>query len=73
MQIAAGQTVAAGDSGEAVFNQIPNGNGTFTVTAGAGNSGTGTVGASSVADPAAYTGGSYSINFTAPGTYQVVE
>ncbi len=35
VQIAAGQTVSAGDNGEVVFNQIKTGNGTFSVTANA--------------------------------------
>jgi flagellar hook-associated protein 3 FlgL len=73
IQIAAGQTVADGDSGDAVFNQIKTGNGTFTVTANSANTGSGIIGATTVSDPAAYDGGTYSINFTAPGTYQVLE
>jgi flagellar hook-associated protein 3 FlgL len=74
VQIAAGQTVAAGDSGDVVFNQIKTGNGTFTVTANAANSGSGIVGATTVTNPTAYNGGTYSINFTAPpGTYQVLQ
>jgi len=73
IQIAAGQTVADGDNGETVFNQIKTGNGTFTVSANAGNAGSGIVGATTVTNPVAYDGGTYSINFTAPGTYQVME
>jgi len=73
IQIAAGQTVADGDNGDAVFNQIKTGNGTFTVSADPGNSGSGIVGATTVSNPAAYDGGTYSINFTAPGAYQVTE
>lgn len=72
VQIAAGQTVASGDSGDAVFNQIKTGNGTFTVTANAANTGSGLIGATTVSNPTLYTGGSYSINFTAANTYQVV-
>jgi flagellar hook-associated protein 3 FlgL len=72
VQIAAGQTVASGDNGDAVFNQIKTGNGTFTVTANAANTGSGLIGATTVSNPTLYTGGSYSINFTAPDTYQVV-
>jgi flagellar hook-associated protein 3 FlgL len=72
VQIAPGQNVVVGDSGDLVFNQVKTGNGTFAVTAAAGNTGTGVVGATTVSDPAAYTGGTFSINFTAPGTYQVV-
>jgi flagellar hook-associated protein 3 FlgL len=73
IQIAAGQTVADGDNGNTVFNQIKTGNGTFTVSANTGNSGSGIIGATTVTNPAAYDGGTYSINFTAPGTYNVME
>lgn len=73
VQVAAGQTVATGDNGNFVFNQIKTGNGTYTVTPAAGNTGAGVLGATTVADPAAYAGGSYSINFTAPSTYQVLD
>jgi flagellar hook-associated protein 3 FlgL len=73
VQIAAGQTVADGDNGNAVFNQIKTGNGTFAVSANAANTGAGIVGATTVSNPAAYDGGTYSINFTAPDTYQVLE
>jgi len=71
VQIAPGQTIPTGDNGNTVFNQIKTGNGTFVVTPGAVNTGTGVVGASTVANPAAYTGGSYSISFTTPTTYSV--
>jgi flagellar hook-associated protein 3 FlgL len=73
VQIAAGQTVADGDNGDTVFNQIKTGNGTFAVSAAGGNTGTGIVGATTVSNPAAYDGGTYAIKFTAPGTYQVTE
>ncbi len=73
LAIGAGQSVATGDSGDAVFNQIPNGNGSFTVTANAANTGTGLIGASSVTNPTAYTGGTYTIKFTAANAYQVLD
>jgi flagellar hook-associated protein 3 FlgL len=73
VQIAPGQTVADGDNGATVFNQIKTGNGTFTVNATASNTGSGIVGATTVSNPAAYDGGTYAITFTAPGTYQVTE
>jgi flagellar hook-associated protein 3 FlgL len=72
VQLAAGQTVVVGDNGDLVFNQIKTGNGTFSVTAATANTGSGVIGATSVNDPAAYDGGSYSIEFTAPDTYQVL-
>jgi flagellar hook-associated protein 3 FlgL len=61
--ISAGQSVAVGDSGDAVFNQIPTGNGTFTATAASGNTGTGVLGATTVSNVAAYDGKPYSIKF----------
>jgi flagellar hook-associated protein 3 FlgL len=73
VQIAAGQTVADGDNGDTVFNQIETGNGTFTVSAAAGNAGSGVVGATTVSNPAAYDGGTYAISFAAGGAYQVTE
>lgn len=73
VQIAAGQTVADGDNGDTVFNRIKTGNGTFTVSAAAGNLGSGIVGATTVSNPAAYDGGSYAISFAAGGAYQVTE
>ena len=72
VQIAAGLNVATGDTGDADFNHIKTGNATFTVTPSAGNTGSGIIGATSVSDPSAYAGGSYSIDFTAPNTYQVL-
>jgi len=71
VQIAAGQTIADGDNGNTVFNQIKTGNGTFRASAAAGNTGTGVLGASTVQNPAAYDGGTYAINFTAANTYEV--
>ena len=71
VQIAAGQTVADGDSGDAVFNQIKTGNGTFSVTAGATNAGSGLIGATTVSNPAAFVGGPFTINFTSPTLYTV--
>ena len=73
VQIAAGQTVADGDNGDTVFNQIKTGNGTFTVAAAAGNSGSGIVGATTLSNPAAYDGGTYAITFGAAGAYQVTK
>jgi flagellar hook-associated protein 3 FlgL len=71
VQIAAGQTIPVGDNGAAVFGNIRTGNGTFTATAGAGNTGGGVLGTTTVTNPAAYTGGTYAINFTAASTYEV--
>jgi flagellar hook-associated protein 3 FlgL len=72
VQLAAGQTVSVGDNGDLVFNQVKTGNGTFNVAAGAANTGSGIIGATSVTDPTAYDGGTYSIQFTAPDAYEVL-
>jgi flagellar hook-associated protein 3 FlgL len=72
VQIGAGQTVVVGDNGDVVFNQVKTGNGTFNVTPAGTNTGSGLIGSTAVTDPADYIAGNYSINFTAPDTYQVV-
>jgi len=72
VQIAPGQGIADSDNGNAVFNQIKTGNGVFVATAALANTGTGALGAATVSAAAGtYDGGTYSINFTAPGTYEV--
>jgi flagellar hook-associated protein 3 FlgL len=75
VQIAAGQTLADSDNGSSVFQQIPTGNGTFTVTPYSSNTGTGVVGATTVTNAATYAAGNgeYTIDFTAPGTYKVLD
>ena len=80
VQIAAGQSVPDGDNGAMVFNQIKTGNGTFTATAGAANTGSGVLGASTVTAAGAYNGDTYAINFravpatgTTANTYDVVD
>ncbi|QWT20568.1 flagellar hook-associated protein FlgL [Bacillus sp. NP157] len=68
---AAGLQVATGDSGDSVFMAIRGGNGTFQTAAASGNTGTGVVGSTSVTDASAWTGGSYTINFTSASTYEI--
>jgi flagellar hook-associated protein 3 FlgL len=79
VQIAPGQSLADGDNGNTVFNQIPTGNGTFAATAASSNTGSGILGASSVVNPALYDGQPFSIQFTTPASgtvansYNIVE
>jgi len=73
VQISADQSVSAGDAGDSVFMNIPAGNGTFTTDAGAGNTGSGTIDAGSVVNPAAWVPGIYTISFTSPTAYQVTD
>jgi flagellar hook-associated protein 3 FlgL len=68
---APGLQVATGDSGSDVFMSIRGGNGTFVTSAGATNTGTAVVGATSVTDASQWDGGSYTVNFTSPTTYEV--
>lgn len=70
IQVAPDQFVADGDSGAAVFELIRNGNGRFVVEPAAGNAGTGRLGAYTVADPAQYDGGSYTLVFTAADAWE---
>jgi len=73
VQIAAGQTITDSDNGNAVFEQIKTGNGTFAASAASSNTGTGVLGVASLSNGAQYAAGNgiYAINFTAPGTYEV--
>jgi flagellar hook-associated protein 3 FlgL len=80
VQIAAGQTIPDSDNGATVFNNIRTGNGTFTATAGAGNTGGGVLGATTVVNPAAYDGKPFSIQFAAvpatgpvANTYSIID
>jgi len=68
---AAGLQVATGDSGSDVFMSIRGGNGTFVASAGATNTGTAVIGATSVTDASQWDGGSYTVNFTSPTTYEI--
>jgi len=68
---AAGLQVATGDSGSDVFMAIRGGNGTFVTSAGATNTGSAVVGATSVTDASAWDGGNYTITFTSPTAYEI--
>ncbi len=72
IQISTTQRVTAGDSGDRVFMRVPPGNGRFSVSADAANTGRGVLAPGSVTDEAAYTGDAYSIRFTGPATFDVV-
>ncbi len=61
-------TVAPTIDGQAAFMNVPTGNGTFTVTTGASNTGTASSDAGTVTNPSAVTGDNYSIAFTVDPT-----
>jgi flagellar hook-associated protein 3 FlgL len=72
IQLGASHYVSAGDAGDAVFMNIPAGNGTFTTGAGAANTGTASIDAGSVTNASAWVPDAYTIAFTSPTQYQVV-
>lgn len=69
--IASGQTLASGDPGSDVFQNIPAGNGYFSIAAAPGNTGTAVSGATTMSDAGQWDRGSYQIRFTAPNAYEV--
>jgi flagellar hook-associated protein 3 FlgL len=71
LQISDSRFVAVNDSGADVFQRIPQGNGTFVLGVNPANTGTGTLGSSSVTNPAAWVRDTYTINFLTPTTYEV--
>jgi flagellar hook-associated protein 3 FlgL len=71
IQIGPSRQVADGDPGSDVFMAIPNGNGTFAVSANPANTGTGIADAGTVTDTSQWDGGSYTIVFTTPTDYEV--
>jgi flagellar hook-associated protein 3 FlgL len=71
IQIGPNQRISAGDTGAAVFMNIPAGNGTFTTTGAATNTGTGSIGVGTVANAAAWVPDTYTVSFTSPTAYTV--
>ncbi len=72
IQISDTRTVVDGDSGSDVFMSILNGTGDISVSANSSNTGTGQLGARSVNDAALWDGEDYTIRFTGPDAYDVV-
>ena len=71
LQISDSRFVAINDSGADVFQRIPEGNGTFVLGVNAANTGTGTLGTSSVVNPAAWVADTYTVTFLTPTSYEV--
>ncbi len=63
-QIGSTRTIPVGDSGNAIFRAIKNGNGTFATAGGAGNTGGGTIDSGVVADPSKWNVAGNSKDFT---------
>lgn len=73
LQVSANQRISGGDAGDAVFMNIPAGNGTFTTAAGAANAGSGSIDGGSVVNPSQWTPDTYTIEFTSPTQYEVTD
>jgi flagellar hook-associated protein 3 FlgL len=71
IQIAANQRLSVGDTGASVFLNIPAGNGTFTTSGAATDTGTGSIGVGTVTNAAAWVPDTYTIAFTSPTDYTV--
>lgn len=75
LQIGTSRQIPLSNAGNEIFERVRTGNGTFAVSAGAGNTGTGIVSAGSVTAPP-YNGHNYTVTFTVSGgvtTYDVVD
>ena len=72
LEIGQNQFISAGDTGSSVFMNIPAGNGTFTTAVASGNTGSGSIDTGSVTNPSAWVPDTYTISFTSPTQYQVV-
>jgi flagellar hook-associated protein 3 FlgL len=67
------RTVAEGHPGSEVFGAIRDGNGTYSIKPGAGNTGTAYYQNPTVTDPSAWVVDNYTITFTAPNAYEVTD
>jgi flagellar hook-associated protein 3 FlgL len=65
------RTVQEGDSGSAVFMQIPAGNGTYTVTGNVTNQGSAYWTSATVSNASAWVADTYAVNFTAADSWEV--
>jgi flagellar hook-associated protein 3 FlgL len=72
IQVSADQRVTDGFSGQQVFMDIPQGNGTFTVAQGV-HTGTGSIDTGVVTNASAWVPGSYTLQFTSASAWQVVD
>jgi len=73
IQIGESRQIPDGDSGYDVFFQVRNGNGIFSTSPAPGNIGNGVLGAGSVLDQSQYDQDQYTIRFTDPDNYEVVD
>jgi flagellar hook-associated protein 3 FlgL len=72
LQIGPDQNVAVSFSGQDVFLDVPEGNGTFTTAAGV-HTGTGSIDTGQVVNAAAWVPGNYTVRFTTAGSWDVLD
>jgi flagellar hook-associated protein 3 FlgL len=76
LQVASGRQLSISENGDNVFQQVRNGNGTFSATPAAANAGTGVVDGGQVVNAGAVNGHSYRLAFHVSGgatTYDAVD
>jgi len=69
-RVADARTVQEGDPGSAVFMQIPSGNGSYTISPAAGNTGTASWSSATVANGSPFVPGNYTLAFTSATTWE---
>jgi flagellar hook-associated protein 3 FlgL len=72
LQIAPDQNVAVSFSGQRVFLDVPEGNGTFSTAAGV-HTGTGSIDAGQIANASAWVSGNYTLRFTTADSWEVLD
>jgi len=70
IQVGESRQVADGDPGSDVFFRIRNGNGSFAVSPGGGNAGSGIIGDGSLLDPTQWVPDQYAVTFTTSDTWE---
>lgn len=73
LQIGPDRQIADSDTGQYVFEQVRNGNGSFVSTPATTNTGTGVIDGGEVTNPAAFLAHNYRIVFTSATSYDVVD
>lgn len=73
VEIGQSRRIALNDPGSEVFFRIRAGNGTFVMSAGGANTGSGVVTTNSVTNPALYDGAQYTVRFVDPDNYEILD
>jgi flagellar hook-associated protein 3 FlgL len=73
VQVEAGLSVQDSDTGSRVFMSVPAGNGLFTTTASAANTGSGVIDVGSITNRNAWVPGVYKLSFPTASTWQVTD